>query len=646
MKYILNYGLAMSIVLGIAVASCVNTPVNPDDWEWPEPPADSTEIRDSTITDPMDTTDTPDIPEIPDDPADGKGVILIVGGGASGCSAGIQAARMGMETIIVEESPWLGGMLTSAGVTATDGCYYLRGGLFAEFTDALAKHYGSYNALKTGWVSNILYEPHIGEEIFERLCDAEENLTVVKNTRFESLSKKAKGWTVCFTDKDGKAVSYDCDLLIDATELGDVAKAAGVRYRLGMDSSADTGESAAIGPNDIVQDLTMVMTLKNYGKDMSIEMPEGYDESLYVNCCKNSLNVPSNTGQTLWEPSMMMSYGCCPGGKWMINWPISGNDYYTNLVDLSREEREKEIEKAKQHSLGFLYFIQTRLGYNTYYLADDEYPTEDLFPFIPYHRESRRIYGEHLFTVDEAASTFSTDAYRTGIAVGDYPVDHHHFALKNWYDYKIDFPKIIPFSLPLGCLVPLEVEDLIVAEKSVSVSNLINGSTRLQPVVMELGQAAGAMAVSALRHECAVREVSIREVQLSLLESGALMLPYRDCLGSHTDFVAVHKIGLTGILRGDGKTVGWSNECNFKPTVALCWKDLFLEDYYGIAYNESSAYVTGAEFLQLLESICGKAIEDFPDCNAPMITRAKAARYIDRYLDPFSRPVDWHGTLK
>ena len=29
-------------------------------------------------------------------------------------------------------------MLTAAGVTATDGCYYLRGGLFGEFTDRLA----------------------------------------------------------------------------------------------------------------------------------------------------------------------------------------------------------------------------------------------------------------------------------------------------------------------------------------------------------------------------------------------------------------------------------------------------------------------------------------------------------------------------
>ena len=41
--------------------------------------------------------------------------VCIIGGGASGVTAGIQAARMGAKTIIVEESAWLGGMLTSAG---------------------------------------------------------------------------------------------------------------------------------------------------------------------------------------------------------------------------------------------------------------------------------------------------------------------------------------------------------------------------------------------------------------------------------------------------------------------------------------------------------------------------------------------------
>ena len=55
--------------------------------------------------------------------------VIVVGGGVSGTTAGIRAARLGVHTLIVEEGPWLGGMLTSAGVSATDGNYRLRGGM-------------------------------------------------------------------------------------------------------------------------------------------------------------------------------------------------------------------------------------------------------------------------------------------------------------------------------------------------------------------------------------------------------------------------------------------------------------------------------------------------------------------------------------
>lgn len=44
--------------------------------------------------------------------------VVVVGGGAGGTSAGIQSARSGASVLIVEETPWLGGMLTSAGVSA------------------------------------------------------------------------------------------------------------------------------------------------------------------------------------------------------------------------------------------------------------------------------------------------------------------------------------------------------------------------------------------------------------------------------------------------------------------------------------------------------------------------------------------------
>lgn len=125
---------------------------------------------------------------------------------------------------------------------------------------------------------------------------------------------------------------------------------------------------------------------------------------------------------------MMITYGRLPNHKYMINWPIEGNDYYINLIEMTPEERVKALEYAKHYTMCFVYFLQHELGYNTLGLADDEYPTEDKLPFIPYHRESRRIHGLVRFNLNHALNPYTQDEklYRTCIAVGDYPVDHHH----------------------------------------------------------------------------------------------------------------------------------------------------------------------------------------------------------------------------
>ena len=41
--------------------------------------------------------------------------VLIIGGGAGGTSAGIQSARMGAGTVILEETPWIGGVVCQYG---------------------------------------------------------------------------------------------------------------------------------------------------------------------------------------------------------------------------------------------------------------------------------------------------------------------------------------------------------------------------------------------------------------------------------------------------------------------------------------------------------------------------------------------------
>ena len=76
--------------------------------------------------------------------------IVVVGGGAGGTTAAIEASRNGAKVLLVEETPWLGGMLTSAGVSAFDGNYRLRGGLFGEFADSLAARRRQYRFWQNG----------------------------------------------------------------------------------------------------------------------------------------------------------------------------------------------------------------------------------------------------------------------------------------------------------------------------------------------------------------------------------------------------------------------------------------------------------------------------------------------------------------
>ncbi len=591
--------------------------------------------------------------------------VLVVGGGASGISAGVQSARMGVSTMIVEETPWIGGMLTAAGVSCVDGNYRLQSGIFGEFADSLAARYDGWDALKTGWVSNINFEPQVGQEILTNIAaSCGELLQVLRETIMTDVAKEDGIWVVEFKNAKGKKYKVTADVLIDGTELGDVAKACGVEYRIGMEASSQTGESIAPAEaNDVIQDLTFVAHLKDYGPqaDMTIEKPEGYDPAPFYNSCVNKHSTRPETGQTLWDPQMMITYGRTPNGRYMINWPICGNDYYVNTIEMSREERALEYQKAKNFTLCFLYFIQTELGMKNLSLADDVFPTEDKLAFIPYHRESRRIVGEAFFTIDAAADPYGYEYpyYRTGIAVGDYAVDHHHFRHPDWRELPdLEFYPIPSYNVPLGVIVPKQndVENLLVVEKSVSVSNLINGATRLQPVVMQLGQAAGALAALSQIQERPVKKVSVRAVQNALLDAGCYIMPYLDLDKDHPHFKALQKIGATGILHGEGRNVGWANQTWFRANVPLLGEEIFAEGYYNGRLPFDKGPIKVGDFANMLRMMgvhlparleewwSGLGLNDYDyDRN---ITRLEAAVIVDATIDPFNMlGVDYNGNF-
>ena len=116
--------------------------------------------------------------------------VLVIGGTTSGTSAGISSARNGAKTLIVEATPWLGGMFTTQGVGACDGNHELNSGIWDEFRSHLRKHYGGAQALATGWVSHTLFEPHVGDSIFKSMAAAEKNLEVIHGYYFKEIIKE------------------------------------------------------------------------------------------------------------------------------------------------------------------------------------------------------------------------------------------------------------------------------------------------------------------------------------------------------------------------------------------------------------------------------------------------------------------------
>jgi len=300
-----------------------------------------------------------------------KTEVLVIGGGVGGTAAAIQCARLGVKTVLVEPTTMLGGMLTAAGVSCTDGNDLLPSGIWEEFRQALYTHYNR-KKLNTGWVSNTNFEPHVADSIFKAWAALEKNLTLIFQQEFKSVIKQGNNITgaVFHTQHISTSLRVHAQVVIDGTELGDVFADAGAAYDLGMDDPLVSGEKEARSKNDIIQDLTWAAILKDYGPgaDRTIPRPAGYDSTLYFCTCTDA---PCQDKPWNGDKLKMLNYGKLPRSpgakydKYMLNWPPHGNDIYLNVVEGSYEDRAMSYEQAKLHTVRLIYFMPNPLGVRT-----------------------------------------------------------------------------------------------------------------------------------------------------------------------------------------------------------------------------------------------------------------------------------------
>ncbi|MCC5614250.1 FAD-dependent oxidoreductase [Nostoc sp. CHAB 5836] len=486
--------------------------------------------------------------------------VLVVGGGTGGTAAAIQAARRGAKTILVSEFPWLGGMLTSAGVSAPDGneLEAFQTGLWGAFLQELRQR--QPGGLDNSWVSFFSYDPRIGAEIFADWVQELPNLQWISGQVPIDVYRQGDSITgVRFPD-----FAVTAKIILDATELGDLLALAEIPYRWGWELQSEWGEpSAPVTFNSLtqrypVQAPTYVVIMQDFGEAMSTT---GNAYAPEIPAAPN-YNPSQFTGA--WDgygAETFLNYGRLPGGLFMMNWPICGNDYGEGVGRLIESDvsRGEFIQESRWHSQNFAHFIQNQLG-RRYGLAKKVFPhSPTAFALHPYYRESRRLVG--LTTLREqdilpvaggrVASIFNDAGFcdrkasliKEAIAVGNYANDHHYPGVQ----FPLQ-PKSIrwggrwtgtPFTIPYSCLIPATTDGFLVCEKNISVSHIANGATRLQPVVMGIGQAAGMAAAMCVELNCQPRDLPVRALQMALLaddRSKTLIIPLFNLPPNHSDW--------------------------------------------------------------------------------------------------------------
>jgi hypothetical protein len=79
------------------------------------------------------------------------------------------------------------------------------------------------------------------------------------------------------------------------------------------------------------------------------------------------------------------------------------------------------------------------------------------------------------------------------------------------------------YDIPLRCLLPKGIENLMVAGRCISGSHEAHSSYRVMPISMATGQAAGVCAAIAARNRLTPRTVPIRKIQDELISQGAII---------------------------------------------------------------------------------------------------------------------------
>lgn len=419
--------------------------------------------------------------------------LVVVGGGMAGTCCAITAARAGVETVLIQDRPVLGGNASSEvrlwilGATShmsNNNRWAREGGVIDEILVE--------NTFRNPEGNPVLVDTILLEKVKE-----ESNITLLLNTAVFDVEKDEPDRVSAvrgFCSQNSTMYEVQAPLFCDASGDGVVGFLSGAAFRMGAEAEEEFGEKFA--PDESYGELlghSIYFYTRDVGEPVdfvppSYALPE--DEVREIGRYRN-FDIDKEGSQLWW-----IEYG-------------------------GRLDTVHQTEEIKWELWRVIY------GIWNYFKNSGEFPEAETMTLswvgtIPGKRESRRFEGDYMLKQQDVVEQRT---HRDAVSVGGWSLDLHPAdaiyssrpGCDQWHSRGV-------YQIPYRCMYSRNIENLFLAGRILSASHVAFGSSRVMATCASNAQAVGHAAALCLERDLDPAEVAtpnhIETLQRNLLRSG------------------------------------------------------------------------------------------------------------------------------
>ena len=414
--------------------------------------------------------------------------VIVVGGGPSGISAALSAARSGVSVLLVERYGFLGGNAAAmlgnlCGFYTSGDIKRIVGGIGWELIQTLKERGAVKELLDDQGIGVIPYNHEVLKQVADQMLAKEDIVLLFHSLAVDTDIDDRGIRSVVIENKSGRQRIF-AKVIIDATGDGDVAAQLGAEYYI----------------PDKPQAMTMMFILSN------IDVPQA--KKVQGSRLKKLLQEAIRSGQHP-LPRYDGGFRFIPGmaGTAAVNMTRIGSLLGTQVIDLT----QAEIEGRRQVTQYSEFLRENVPGFHDVFVSGIATQVGV--------RETRLISGEYTLTENDI---LGARTHFDAIGQCAWPVELH----KPDDDGSVcweNLPDGQSYDIPFRCLIPISVEGLLVVGRCASTTHIAQASTRVTGPCMLMGHAAGVAAALSLHKNTQLRKLDPAHIRHELEAQGAIL---------------------------------------------------------------------------------------------------------------------------